>query len=85
MKILKDGKEVKNAKVIYDGNGNAVNVQQDGVMYDIKAFELVEGDTKVVKKDSQNKQSKKVVDEPKTVKTSQANDSVMTTEDLKRK
>lgn len=68
MKILRDGKEQKDAQVQYDTNGTAVSVLQDGVVYDVKAFELVEGDTKVVNKDDK---SKSTVAKPKTTKVNQ--------------
>jgi len=48
MKVLRDGKEVKNAEVIYDTTGRADSVRIDGVYYDINAFELV--DTKAKEK-----------------------------------
>lgn len=40
MKVYKDGKEVKNAKVLYYGNGTPYVVEIDGTNYDPSAFEF---------------------------------------------
>ena len=40
MKISKDGKIVKNAKVIYTTGGQPSMVEVDGVYYDARAYEL---------------------------------------------
>lgn len=57
MKILKNGKEVKDATVFYQSNGSAAYVQIDGVNYDMKAFEIVNDDVE-----------KKTADAPQTRK-----------------
>jgi hypothetical protein len=54
MKILKDGKEIKEGEVIYDVTGRPDSIRIDGVFYDINAFELV--DTKDVVKTKGNEE-----------------------------
>lgn len=68
MKVLKKGKEVKGASVFYDGNGTPQYVQIEGVNYDPTAFEIVEGETKTVKKDG-DKSKTKPKSKSKTTKT----------------
>lgn len=59
MQILRDGKEVKNATVIHDVTGRRTRVRVDGVMYDVKAFEFVDGNAKEIVKDEQPVQEDK--------------------------
>ncbi len=40
MKIYRDGKEVKDAEIIFDVKGRPAFVRQDGVNYDTGAFEF---------------------------------------------
>lgn len=42
MKILLDGKEVKDATIVYDVTGRPDMITVKGVFYDINAFELVD-------------------------------------------
>ena len=45
MKVLQKGKEVKDATVIFDTQGNPQHVQVKGVNYDLNAFEFEEAKT----------------------------------------
>lgn len=58
MKILKDGKQVDDAEVIYDTAGRPDSVRIKGVFYDINAFELVDTKDVVKTKDSPAKKTK---------------------------
>lgn len=53
MKVLRDGKEVKNAVVIYSGvvKGMPELVRIDGVNYDAKVFEFQDEETQTKKKE----------------------------------
>lgn len=83
MKVLKDGKEVK-ATVAYDQKGNPMYVTEDGVNYDVSAYELQE-DEPVKKTADVSKSDKKAVkttDAPVKTEEPKKNDSVLTTEDV---
>lgn len=66
MKVLQNGKEVKDAQVLYS-NGTPLYVRVDGVTKDVAAFELVE--------DEPQKKTTAV----SAKKTTDANAEVMTT------
>lgn len=67
MKILRDGKEVKDAKVIYNAYGGIDVVQVEGVSYDPKAFEFEEPKVQEKTKGSEegSKPAKKVAKKSK--------------------
>ena len=58
MKILQDGKEIKDAEVIYDTTGRPDSVRIKGIFYDINAFELVDTKDVVKTKDTPAKKTK---------------------------
>lgn len=53
MQIFKDGKEIKNAKVIYNAFGSPDTVRIDGVHYAPSAFEFKEPKVEEKTKDSE--------------------------------
>jgi hypothetical protein len=73
MKVLdKQGKEVKNAQVVYDVSGNPVHVRVEGVAFAADQYKFE--DDEPVKKTRKTEATKT---------TAAKNDSVMTTEDVK--
>lgn len=82
MKVLRDGKEVKNASIVYSSvSGRPELVTVDGVNYDPSAFTFE--DAKSVKK---TKEAPKTVNKTDGEKPKPAaSDSVMTTGDLTSK
>lgn len=58
MKVLKDGKEVKDAQVVFDSAGRPVFVRSDGVQYDAGAFEF--RDSTPTEKTATTKETKEV-------------------------
>lgn len=71
MKVLQNGKEVKEAQVLYS-NGTPLYVRVDGVTKDVSAFELVEDEPK------------KKTTAVSAKKTADANAEVMTTKRSKK-
>lgn len=63
MKVLRDGKEIKDAVVIYDVAGRADSIRIKNTFYDIKAFQLVE--PKIEEKTKDTKEIKAVQKTPK--------------------
>lgn len=61
MQVFKDGKEVKNGKVIYDAWGTPETVRIDGIHYAASAFEFKEPKVETKTKGSEEKQDTKPV------------------------
>lgn len=73
MKVFKDGKEVKEAKVVFDTSGNPAVVQMKGINYDPAAFEFKDEESKTKTKEAPKQ----------TAKESPKNESVLTTKDTR--
>ena len=68
MKVLRDGKEVENAQVIFRSSGEIDTVRINGVHYDPSVFDFKDAELKERTKDGKEEQAKKPVE--KTAKKS---------------
>lgn len=68
MKVLRDGKEVKNAVVAHDISGTPVEVRVNGVVYDAAAFTFEDEKQEKQTKPADTKKTSKVTKQTTTKK-----------------